>query len=139
MYCTAERGVEFKVAKEDLSQSAVTGPEGLATFESVPTGAIRITELPKEGYDPPAVFCRETAEGAGATGELLPVATDNWGISYEFREGYYLECVWANMPAAGTSTDPGTVVLHSYICPVGTGEYEPLETLTAPAPPSPPG
>jgi hypothetical protein len=131
MYCTSEGGVEFQVTQGETALSAVTGGDGVAEFTGLSAGALRITELPKEGYDPPKVFCRETKEGEGETGELLPVTVDSWGVTYDLREGYYLQCVWANLPSAGTSTDPGTVILHAYTCPEGTGEYESLETLQA--------
>jgi hypothetical protein len=131
MYCTTESGVEFTATQGETTLSAVTGEDGVAEFTGLSAGELRITELPKEGYDPPRVFCRETEEGAGETGELLPVTVDSWGVAYELRDGYYLQCVWANLPAAGASTDPGTVVLHAYTCPEGTGEYEPLASLLA--------
>lgn len=131
MYCAAEASVEFTVTQGETVLSAVTGETGVAKFPKVSAGAVRISEYPREGYDPPRVFCRATAETEGAIGELAPVPVDNWGIAYDLRAGDYLECVWANMPAATTSTDPGTIILHKYTCPEGTGEYESLQELFA--------
>ncbi len=129
MYCASEAGVEFKLTQGETELIAVTRENGVAEFPKVAAGALRISEYPREGYDPPKVFCRATAEDEGATGELAPVTVDNWGIAYDLRESDYLECVWANMPAAATSADPAKVIFQQYVCPEGTGEYEPHETL----------
>ncbi|MEZ4529525.1 MAG: hypothetical protein R2855_00725 [Thermomicrobiales bacterium] len=129
MYCSSEPGVEFKIAYGETTISAITGADGIARFADIPPGIFRISELPREGYDPPKVFCRFTLVGAGATGSLDPVTVENWSVPSELKDGYFLECVWANMPAGATSTDPATVTLHTYTCPEGTDAYKSAEAL----------
>lgn len=131
MYCASEASVEFTVTQGETELSAVTDEAGLAVFPKIRAGEIRISERTREGYDPPLAFCRETAEGAGATDDLDPVTVENWTTAYDLGPGSYLECVWANMPAATTSTDPGSVTLHAYICPERAGEDASFQELLA--------
>src|SRR5690606_11573757 len=56
MYCSSEPGVEFKIAYGETTISAITGADGIARFADIPPGIFRISELPREGYDPPKVF-----------------------------------------------------------------------------------
>jgi uncharacterized membrane protein YgcG len=117
MYCASAPGSEFKVTQGETVLSALTATDGIAPFTGVSPGELRISELPREGYDPPQVFCRSAKEGEGSIGELLPVTVDGWAIAYNLPAGSFLECVWANMPVGGNSTTPSSVIVRTILCP----------------------
>ena len=121
-------GINFNVEQNGQTvTSGETDASGTAVIPNVPTGTIRISELPREGYSPPKVFCAAFPVDAGPEVQVLIAyqeqTVESWGHTYEFEEGYYLDCYWFNIPTGqGQEGQPIQIILHKYLCTPG---YEP--------------
>jgi hypothetical protein len=114
----AKPGVEFKVFQND--QQVGAGPVdalGLVLIQNIPSGLLRVSELPQEGYQQPRVFCGDWPAAGGTVPERLPVTVDNFGISYDLPADSQLMCEWFNLPTGAATDASPIVIIHKYQCP----------------------
>jgi hypothetical protein len=123
-YCQQLRsGQRYRLVQgENEVATFETSHEGVGSYTGAPSGETTISELPKEGYDQPRVFCRTYPAGEMAEASYQEYSVSSWGITYDFEGGYVLECKWYNQPRANEYDTAGEVVITKYLCEEG---YDP--------------
>jgi hypothetical protein len=134
--CTvALSGISFNVEQGgQTAGSGETDATGTALITGVGAGTNRISELPREGYAPPRVFCSIHPSGeSGVQSAYEEQTVESWGHSIDLAEGDILECYWFNFPnSQGEEGQPILIALHKLLCEPGY-EYsgQSYETVSA--------
>jgi hypothetical protein len=114
--------------------SGATDTAGTAIITGVAAGTTRISELPREGYGPPKIFCASyPTTGPTILFSYDEQTVDNWGHTYDLVEDEVLECYWFNFPnSQGEEGQPIQIIIYKYLCEAGY-EYsgQDYETISA--------